>query len=227
MREEPRFHDSLDPVALPTAIPVARMFIADTLRRWHALFIEDHMEAVAVELVTLAVEATGPSEGTSWSDITELNPIRLRMLGYQRHIVFEVTDAHPEALAWADDVEDSIFVIVTELQRRAEFRITASTKHIRVASDRAMVTRNPADPRSIFSPTRGTVTAEQNRRERPLLEGRSRSRSSQRGGPPEGGTTSVEVPGIEPGSSGGSSGLLRAQSAKSLLGPIGHANKPM
>jgi hypothetical protein len=37
----------------------------------------------------------------------------------------------------------------------------------------------------------------------------------------------VEVPGIEPGSSGGSSGLLRAQSATSLLDPIGHANKPM
>ncbi|HEV7979809.1 hypothetical protein [Amycolatopsis sp.] len=105
MREEPRFHDSLDLVALPTAIPVARMFIADTLRRWHALFIEDHMEAVAVELVTLSIDATGPAEETSWSDITELNPIRLRMLGYQRHIVFEVTDAHPEALALADNVE--------------------------------------------------------------------------------------------------------------------------
>jgi hypothetical protein len=25
--------------------------------------------------------------------MTELNPIRLRMLGYQRHIVFEITDA--------------------------------------------------------------------------------------------------------------------------------------
>lgn len=35
----------------------------------------------------------------------------------------------------------------------------------------------------------------------------------------------VEVPGIEPGSSGESSGLLRAQSAMSLLGPFSHANK--
>ena len=40
-------------------------------------------------------------------------------------------------------------------------------------------------------------------------------------------TTSVEVPGIEPGSSGVSPGLLRAQSATSLLDPTGHANKPM
>lgn len=37
----------------------------------------------------------------------------------------------------------------------------------------------------------------------------------------------VEVPGIEPGSSVASPGLLRAQFAVSLLGPIGHANKPM
>lgn len=96
MREEPRFSASLDLVALPTAVNVARMFISNTLGRWHALFIEEHLEAVAVELVTLAVEATKPDERMSWNDITELNPITLRMLGYRRHIVFEVTDMHPE-----------------------------------------------------------------------------------------------------------------------------------
>ncbi|OLM12521.1 hypothetical protein Ae505Ps2_2649c [Pseudonocardia sp. Ae505_Ps2] len=37
----------------------------------------------------------------------------------------------------------------------------------------------------------------------------------------------MEVPGIEPGSSVGSRGLLRAQSAVSLLGSTGHANKPV
>jgi len=37
----------------------------------------------------------------------------------------------------------------------------------------------------------------------------------------------VEVPGIEPGSCGGSSGLLRAQFALSLLDPISHANELM
>jgi site-specific DNA recombinase len=37
-------------------------------------------------------------------------------------------------------------------------------------------------------------------------------------------TKSVEVPGIEPGSSVASPGLLRAQSATSLLGPTGLAN---
>jgi hypothetical protein len=99
MREDPRFVDTLDLVALPTAVAVARLFIADTLHRWDALFIEEHMETVGVELVTLSVEATKPREGTSWQGITELRPIKLRMLGYQRHIVFEVTDAGAEALA--------------------------------------------------------------------------------------------------------------------------------
>jgi hypothetical protein len=36
----------------------------------------------------------------------------------------------------------------------------------------------------------------------------------------------VELPGIEPGSYGIPSRLLRAQFAKSLLGSLGHANKP-
>jgi hypothetical protein len=90
MREEPRFIDSLELVALPTAMSVARMFISDTLKRWRALFIEDYIAAVAVELVTLSVEQTGGTEVP--------NPIILRMLGYQRHIVFEVTDLHDETL---------------------------------------------------------------------------------------------------------------------------------
>jgi hypothetical protein len=37
----------------------------------------------------------------------------------------------------------------------------------------------------------------------------------------------VEVPGIEPGSSVASSGLLRAQFTVPLLGPAGHVNKPV
>jgi len=37
---------------------------------------------------------------------------------------------------------------------------------------------------------------------------------------------SVELPGIEPGSYGIPSRLLRAQFAMPLLGSLGHANKP-
>jgi len=107
MREDPRFVDTLDLVALPTAVPVARMFISGTLNRWHALFIEEHMAPVAVELVMLSVEATRPAEETSWTDIAELNSITLRMLGYQRHIVFEVTDTHDEPLVLPADANVS------------------------------------------------------------------------------------------------------------------------
>ncbi|UOZ10188.1 hypothetical protein [Amycolatopsis sp. WQ 127309] len=87
MRERPRFSAALDLVALPTAVTVARMFVSDALRRWGAMFIEPDMEEVAAELVALSVAATGPAEGASWTDIIELNPITLRLLGYQRHIV--------------------------------------------------------------------------------------------------------------------------------------------
>lgn len=103
MREQPRFVDTLDLVALPSAVAVVRLFIADTLHRWDALFIEEHMKTVGVELVTLSVNATRPAEGTSWQDITELKPIKLRLLGYQRHIAFEVTDAGKEALVLPTD----------------------------------------------------------------------------------------------------------------------------
>lgn len=104
MREEPRFLASLDLVALPTAVNVARMFISETLNRWRALFIEEYLAAVGVELVTLAVDATKPDENTSWNDLTEISPITLRLLGYRRHIVFEVTDQHDEMLVFPDDV---------------------------------------------------------------------------------------------------------------------------
>ncbi len=40
-------------------------------------------------------------------------------------------------------------------------------------------------------------------------------------------TLMVEVPGIEPGSSVVSRGLLRAQSAVPLLGSTGHADEPV
>jgi hypothetical protein len=121
MRKEPLFSASLDLVALPTAVNVARMLISNTLNHWHALFIEEYMQAVAVELVTLAVEATKPDEGTSWNDITELNPITLRMLGYRRHIVFEVTDVHPEALQLPEEgylPDDSGLGLVDALTNR-------------------------------------------------------------------------------------------------------------
>lgn len=121
MREEPRFLASVDLVALPTAVNMARVFIGTTLKHWHALFIEEYVAAVGVELVKLAVEATKPDESTKWRDITEINPIKLRLLGYKRHIVFEVTDRHTKPLVLPDNVyvpEDSGLGLVDALTSR-------------------------------------------------------------------------------------------------------------
>ncbi|MEV6241057.1 ATP-binding protein [Lentzea sp. NPDC051838] len=90
--ERPRFRRELGLVALPTAITVARIFVNDTLRQWDALFIEDHIARLAVELVELSIRDTGPT------DERPTGRIRLQMLGYERHIVFEVTDSAKELL---------------------------------------------------------------------------------------------------------------------------------
>lgn len=114
--EEPRFYDVLDLVALPTAPAVARMFVSSTLIHWHALFIEDYMTAVATELVTLAVQDTYDE------DLAVVPaPIKLRMLGYERHIVFEVTDTATEAHELAEGaelVEDKGLALVARLASR-------------------------------------------------------------------------------------------------------------
>ncbi|WP_410613958.1 ATP-binding protein [Amycolatopsis sp. lyj-109] len=105
MREQPRFSAAIDLVALPTAAKVARLFVADTLRRWGAMFIEPDMEAVAAELVALSVKATGPAEGTSWQDIRTIGTIRVCLVGWRRHIVVEVSDEHDQELVLPEEAE--------------------------------------------------------------------------------------------------------------------------
>lgn len=127
MREEPRFTDTLSLVALPTAVAVTRLFVADTLHRWHAMFIEPDMEAIASELVAVSVEATGPPEGTSWTNITGLRSVTLRLLGFERHIVVEVADEHDEPLTIPEGTElpgSSGVMLVDARARRWGSRLT-------------------------------------------------------------------------------------------------------
>lgn len=105
MRDQPRFQAALDLVALPTAVSVARMFVANTMRRWGATFIEPDMEAIAAELVSLAVAATGPAEGASWQDIRKIGAIKVCLVGWQKHIVVEVSDEHRDELVLPAGVE--------------------------------------------------------------------------------------------------------------------------
>lgn len=103
--EAPRSIATIDLVALPNAISLARVFVTDTLHRWSATAIEPDLLAVATELLALSVNATGPPEGTRWRDIQGLNPITLSLLGFQAHIGIEVADTGKKMVALPDNIE--------------------------------------------------------------------------------------------------------------------------
>ena len=90
MSEQPRFFDSIDLVALPSAITVTRLFIGSTLHRWNAGFIEPEAQLVAGELVKHAVE--GSKVPTDWQQADRLDYVVVRLLGYERSIVLQVWD---------------------------------------------------------------------------------------------------------------------------------------
>jgi hypothetical protein len=94
LRERPLLQASIGLVALPSAVTVARLFVASTLRRWGAMSIEPRMRSVAADLVARAVDETGPGS-VNWAEIRELNPITVNLVGYSRHILIEVADVHP------------------------------------------------------------------------------------------------------------------------------------
>lgn len=92
-RPEPRFTRSIDFAALPTAITCTRLFVASTLERWGARFIEADAELLAVELVRHSVEACGViDEDVRLSELDELTVIHVRLLGFERTIGIEVWD---------------------------------------------------------------------------------------------------------------------------------------
>ncbi len=92
VRPRPRFEDWIDLVALPSAITVAQLFVARTLHRWGAVFIEPEMLSVTAELVALAVDETGPGGGLPEREL--LAPIEVYLVGYDRHILIEVVHVH-------------------------------------------------------------------------------------------------------------------------------------
>lgn len=89
----PRFARSIDFAALPSAISCTRLFVASTLERWGARFIEADAELLAVELVRHSVEACGVmDEDVRLSELDHLNVIHVRLLGFARTIGIEVWD---------------------------------------------------------------------------------------------------------------------------------------
>lgn len=85
-----RFIRSIDLVALPSAVIVARLFVAQTLRLWRAGFMESDAELIATELVMYSVEASDPVDDWVYAD--HLDYIVLRLVGYEQSIVIEVWD---------------------------------------------------------------------------------------------------------------------------------------
>jgi hypothetical protein len=90
-RDRPLLQASIGLVALPSAVTVAWLFVASTLRRWGAMSIEPQMRSVAADLVGRAVDETGPGS-VNWAEIRELNPITVNLVGYSRHILIKVAD---------------------------------------------------------------------------------------------------------------------------------------
>jgi hypothetical protein len=92
-RSGPRFSRSIDFAALPSAISCTRLFVASTLGRWGARFLEADAEVLAVELVRHSVQTCGVTdEDVRLSELDELNVIHVRLLGFERTIGIEVWD---------------------------------------------------------------------------------------------------------------------------------------
>jgi hypothetical protein len=92
-RPEPRFARSIDFAALPTALPCTRLFVASTLQRWGARFLEADAELLAVELVRHSVQTCGViDDDVRLYELDHLNVIQVRLLGFERTIGIEVWD---------------------------------------------------------------------------------------------------------------------------------------
>jgi hypothetical protein len=88
-----RFERSIDLAALPTAILCTRLFVASTLQRWGARFLEADAEMLAVELVRHSLQACGVTdEYARLSQLDQVSILRVRLLGFERSIGVEVWD---------------------------------------------------------------------------------------------------------------------------------------
>jgi hypothetical protein len=98
-RPEPRFSRSILFAALPSAISCTRLFVASTLGRWGARFLEADAELLAVELVRHSVETCGVIDDVPLYELEQLNVIRVWLLGFAQSIGIEVWDNATEPAA--------------------------------------------------------------------------------------------------------------------------------
>lgn len=96
---EPHFMRSIDFAALPSAISCTRLFVASTLERWGARFLEADAELLAVEVVRHSVETCGVMNDVQLYQLDHLNVIQVRLLGFAQTIGIEVWDNADEPAA--------------------------------------------------------------------------------------------------------------------------------
>ena len=105
----PRLSDSIRLVATRSAISCSRLFVESTLRHWGRGFLVDDTLPLIDELVTNAVKATGMMDDTvRWTEVTHVEHIAVRLLGFETSIRIEVWDSSPTQLILPDDPDSSI-----------------------------------------------------------------------------------------------------------------------
>jgi anti-sigma regulatory factor (Ser/Thr protein kinase) len=88
-----RFVDHIDLAALRTAVNCSRLFTKYLLNRWGAPSLVDDATLIVSELVTNAVKATGNmDEHPKWSELHDLKLIKVRLVGLEASVIFEVWD---------------------------------------------------------------------------------------------------------------------------------------
>jgi anti-sigma regulatory factor (Ser/Thr protein kinase) len=118
-----RFMDSMDLAALRTAVNCSRLFTKYCLNRWGAPSLIDDAVLIVSELVTNAIKATGNmDEDPKWSELHDLKLIKVRLVGLEASIVFEVWDTSEDqpvlSEAGDDDEGGRGLFLVDELASR-------------------------------------------------------------------------------------------------------------
>jgi anti-sigma regulatory factor (Ser/Thr protein kinase) len=116
----PLHFDELELWPLPTAVGSARRHAGAILREWGLALVVDDAALVISELVTNAVVAA--------TKTTEVQPIKLRLFGFDDWLVIEVWDASPEVpepqSANADATSGRGLMIVEALSERYGYDVT-------------------------------------------------------------------------------------------------------
>ncbi len=102
-------HAGISLVATRTAISCSRLFVAYTLDRWGAAPLINDAVLVVNELMTNAVRATGVmDEHVRWTELTSIEFITVRLLGFETSIRIEVWDSAPNPPALPPEASSTV-----------------------------------------------------------------------------------------------------------------------